>query len=112
MGSAEKVGRCVLKNVTIANKGIDHELPNVYWKNEIARQEVCQILLRGMSEFYAENITLKGDHFIEVPHGMRCIAKEQEGKVEFYFEKIEHPSWHWEYRISKNNTIEIRALSL
>ncbi|MGD0665848.1 MAG: UTP--glucose-1-phosphate uridylyltransferase, partial [Rhabdochlamydiaceae bacterium] len=41
---SERVGRCVLKNVTVANKGIDHDLPNVYWKNEIARQEVCHIL--------------------------------------------------------------------
>ncbi len=105
---SEKVGRCVLKNVTILNKGIDHELPNVYWKNEIARQEVCQILLRGMSEFYAENITLKGDHFIEVPHGMRCYARENEGSVEFHFEKIEKPSWHWEYQLSDKIRIEKR----
>ncbi|MGH2612835.1 MAG: UTP--glucose-1-phosphate uridylyltransferase, partial [Rhabdochlamydiaceae bacterium] len=105
---SEKVGRCVLKNVTILNKGIDHELPNVYWKNEIARQEVCQILLRGMSEFYAENVILRGDHFIEVPHGMRCTARENCGNVEFYFEKIEKPSWYWEYQISKENTLEIK----
>lgn len=105
---SEKVGRCVLNNVTISNKGIDHELPNVYWKNEIARQEVCQILLRGMSEFYAENITLRGDHFIEVPHGMRCFARENEGAVEFHFEKIEKPSWHWEYQLSDKIRIEKR----
>ncbi len=101
---SERVGRCVLKNVVILNKGIDHELPNVYWKNEIARQETCQILLRGMSEFYAENIVLKGDHFIEVPHGFRCYARESlenQEKIEFYFEKIETPSWHWTYQFSE-----------
>lgn len=105
---SEKVGRCVLKNVTVSNKGIDHELPNVYWKNEIARQEVCQILLRGMSEFYAENIDLKGDHFIEVPHGMRCVARDNHGTVEFAFEKIEKPSWHWEYHLSAQGAIELK----
>lgn len=105
---SEKVGRCVLKNVTISNKGIDHELPNVYWRNEIARQEVCQILLRGMSEFYAENITLKGDHFIEVPHGMRCFARENEGSIEFHFEKIEKPTWYWKYQPSDQIGIEKR----
>lgn len=106
-GYSERVGRCVLKNVTITNKGIDHDLPNVYWKNEIARQEVCQILLRGMSEFYAENVTLTGDHFIEVPHGMRCTARDNNGVPEFHFEKIETPSWHWNYLISKENEIEL-----
>ncbi len=104
---SEKVGRCVLKNVRVSNKGIDHDLPNVYWKNEIARQEMCHILLRGMSEFYAENITLTGDHFIEVPHGMRCCAVENQGKIEFHFEKIEKPSWHWSYRSSKESAIEL-----
>jgi hypothetical protein len=102
---SERVGRCVLKNVTVANKGIDHDLPNVYWKNEIARQEVCHILLRGMSEFYAENITLQGDHFIEVPHGMRCTAREAAGNIEFHYEKIEKPSWQWDYQISKDGRI-------
>jgi hypothetical protein len=102
---SERVGRCVLKNVTIVNKGIDPELPNVYWKNEIARQETCQILLRGLSEFYAENVTLKGDHFIEVPDGARCIAHEIEGRVHFHCEKIENPSWHWEYQCAEGSSI-------
>lgn len=105
---SEYVGRCVLKNVTIVNKGIDHELPNVYWKNEIARQESCQILLRGLSEFYAENVTLKGDHFIEVPHGFRCTAKDVQGTIEFQFEKIEQPSWHWEYQITEDQLIQLK----
>lgn len=104
---SEKVGRCVLKNVVISNKGIDHDLPNVFWKNEIARQEVCQIILRGMSEFYAENITLKGDHFIEVPHGMRCYAQEKEGAVEFHFEKIDKPTWNWDYQLLRDSTIKL-----
>jgi UTP---glucose-1-phosphate uridylyltransferase len=109
---SERVGRCRLKNVTVLNKGIDHELPNVYWKNEIARQEVCQILLRGMSEFVAEDLTLTGDHFIEVPHGMRCTARENGEDVEFQFDKIDKPSWQWSYRVSKENEIELRRGAL
>lgn len=108
---SERVGRCVLKNVQILNKGIDHDLPNVYWKNEIARQEVCHILLRGMSEFYAENITLQGDHFIEVPHGMRCYATESNGAVEFHFEKIDKPTWQWAY-VTKGDTSDKSAIRL
>ncbi len=105
---SENVGRCELKNVTVVNKGIDHDLPNVYWKNEIARSEVCHILLRGMSEFCAENVTLRGDHFIEVPHGMRCTAYEKEGIVEFKFEKIEKPTWQWDYKIKKEIELKKR----
>lgn len=102
---SEKVGRCVLKNVTVRNKGIDHDMPNVYWRNEIARQEVCQIILRGRSEFYAENITLRGDHFIEVPDGERCIAEEIDGQLRLTFEKIEAPSWHWHYQVHANHSL-------
>jgi UTP---glucose-1-phosphate uridylyltransferase len=105
---SEKCGRCVLKNVTVRNKGIDHDMPNVYWKNEIARQEVCQIILRGMSEFYAENITFKSDHFIEVPDGQRCRAEEIDGEIHLTFEKIETPSWHWKYTTDKRQSIVIK----
>jgi UTP---glucose-1-phosphate uridylyltransferase len=104
---SEKCGRCTLHNITICNKGIDHEMPNVFWRNEIARQEVCQIILRGRSEFFASNITLRGDHFIEVPDGFRCTATEVRGEVHLSFEKIEAPSWHWRYRVLEDQTISL-----
>ncbi len=105
---SEVCGRAVLKNVTIENKGIDPEMPNIYWRCEIARTEVCQIILRGMSEFYAENVTLRSDQFIEVPHGHRCWVRESAGEIELTFEKIEAPSWHWEYSVNAKNVIEIK----
>ncbi len=105
---SERSGRCVLKNVTVRNKGIDHDMPNVYWRNEIARQEVCQILLRGMSEFYAENIVLSSDHFIEVPDGQRCRAIEIEGELHLTFEKIETPSWHWKYTVDSRQALVLK----
>ncbi len=106
---SERCGRCVLKNVTVRNKGIDHDMPNVYWRNEIARQEVCQIILRGMSEFYAENIVLSSDHFIEVPDGQRCIATEISGELHLTFEKIEIPSWHWDYQIDSRYALVLKT---
>ncbi|HEX4840295.1 MAG TPA: UTP--glucose-1-phosphate uridylyltransferase [Rhabdochlamydiaceae bacterium] len=109
---SERVGRCVLKNVTVRNKGIDHDMPNVYWRNEIARQEVCQILLRGMSEFYAENVVLSSDHFIEVPDGERCRAIEIEGELHLVFEKIETPSWHWHMTIDAHQALILRKAIL
>ncbi len=108
---SEKCGRCVLNNVTVRNKGIDHDMPNVFWRCEIARQEVCQIILRGRSEFYAENITLRGDHFIEVPDGQRCVATEVGGEIHLSFERIEVPSWHWQYEVQKDHTIALKKIS-
>ncbi|MBS0616114.1 MAG: UTP--glucose-1-phosphate uridylyltransferase [Verrucomicrobia bacterium] len=102
---SERCGRATLKNVRIRNRGIDLEMPNVYWKNEIARLETCQIILRGMSEFYAENVTLSGDHFIEVEDGIRLIAKEVNGEVVFEREAISEPTWHWEYSADSSDHI-------
>lgn len=105
---SENCGRVVLKNVTIRNKGIDHEMPNVYWKNEIARREVCHIILRGKSEFYAENITISHDQFIEVPQGERCTATTVDGQLHLTFTKIETPTWHWEYQIDTSQTVSLQ----
>lgn len=107
---SEACGRCRLKNVTVINRGIDHDMPNVYWKNEIARQEVCQIILRGSSEFYAENVTLRGDHFIEVPDGHRCTATEVGGQLHLAFEKIDGPSWHWSYQADPHDNIVLKSV--
>jgi hypothetical protein len=102
---SEKCGRCTLHNVVVSNKGIDHEMPNVFWRNEIARQEMCQIILRGCSEFVAQDITLRGDHFIEVPDGYKCTATEIGGKLNLKLEKIDTPSWHWRYEEMDDQSI-------
>ncbi len=101
-------GRCTLKNVTVHNEGIDFEAPNVYWKNEIVRQEACQIILHGNGEFYAENLTLQGDMKIEVEENTKVTATLKNGKVELIREKITTPSWSWNYHITKERKIEIK----
>jgi hypothetical protein len=109
---SERCGRVRLKNVKIRNKGIDLEMPNVYWKNEIARQETCQIILRGMSEFVAENVTLTGDHFIEVEDGFRVTARDQEGELVFEKTPITSPSWYWKYERSSQSRKGVPGSSL
>ncbi len=104
---SERCGRVTLKNVRIRNRGIDLELPNVYWKNEIARLETCQIILRGLSEFHAENVTLSGDHFIEVEDGVRLIAREENGEVVFERQPLLAPTWHWQYAADSENNITL-----
>jgi len=104
---SEKCGRCVLKNVKIENRGIDLEMPNTYWRSEIARLETCHIILRGNSEFYAENVTLPGDQFIEVPDGMRIKAREENGSLLFEQELIDQPQWSWAYVFGSRGEIAL-----
>lgn len=101
---SNKTGQCTLKNVTICNKGIDFEMPNIYWKNEIARQESCHIILRGHSEFYAENLTFTGDFFIEVEDGYRVTAHEKEGDIILTKEPLKEASFYWSYQLDHNHS--------
>ncbi len=108
---SERCGRAILKNVVVRNSGIDYGKKNFYWRNEIHRKEMCQILLHGNSEFYAENITLQGNLFIEVPDGHRCRAVEINQKIEFIFEPIAAPSWWWNYVIDEEDRIVLSITS-
>lgn len=98
-------GKCTLKNVSVRNKGIDFDMPNVYWKNEIARQESCHIILRGRSEFYAENVTFAGDFFIEVEDGVRVTAIQKDQDIEFIKESLGDVAWQWNYSLGSDNVI-------
>ena len=52
---SERVGRCRLRNVRVANKGVDWEAPsNRYWSATVTRKEALQILLEGNAEFDAQ----------------------------------------------------------
>ncbi|HEY4831473.1 MAG TPA: hypothetical protein VIH61_02825, partial [Waddliaceae bacterium] len=70
---SEQCGKCELLNVEVRNKGIDRKAHNIYWKNQINRHEKMKIVLHGDAEFFAENITFKGNCEIEVPNGFRCV---------------------------------------
>lgn len=98
----EECAKCELLNVKIVNKGINRKANNIYWKNQIERHESLKIVLHGNAEFFAENITINGNHRIEVPDGHRCEAINTNGKVHFRMEKISSPTWKWEYRLEGN----------
>ena len=57
---SERSGKCTLKNVAVRNEGIDREVPNVFWKSEIARKESCEIQIQGDGEFYRRECDLPG----------------------------------------------------
>lgn len=96
---SERAGKCILKNVAVRNLGIDREVPNVFWKSEIARKEACEVQIQGDGEFYAENVTFRGTFCIVVPAGTKVTAKEQDGSVVLEHEPIHAPSWVWSYAI-------------
>lgn len=104
-------GKCELEDVKVENLGIDQEAQSIYWKNQIYRKENCEIILHGFAEFYAKNVTFKGNHRIVVPDGHRMVAYEEEGKLLFQLKKIEGPTWCWNYRISEDNRIVLNKES-
>ncbi|MGE5195947.1 MAG: UTP--glucose-1-phosphate uridylyltransferase [Anaerolineae bacterium] len=94
---SEHCGKCTLKNVKVCNRGIDRDAANVFWRNEIFREQSCFIEIHGNGEFYAENISLQGDLHIVVENGTLVTAYEEEGRVHFRKQLIKAPTWQWEY---------------
>ncbi len=101
------VGRCKLKNVTIINRGIDYNQDNIFWKPLLYRLEECHILLKGCSEFYAEDITLEGDLRIVVEDGWKVTARQEEGKLSLIQERLDKPSWRWKYQFDANKNLSV-----
>ena len=55
-----RCGRCKLQNVKVLNKGIDWTCgENIYWKHDVQRSEVLQIILHGNAEFEATDVVLQ-----------------------------------------------------
>ncbi len=100
---SDQVGQCVLRHVTVKNKGIDREAPNQYWERKIAYKERCEILIHGDGEFFAEYLTLSGDLRIEVEKGVRLIAFEQEGQLLFRKEPLQKK--RWVYHLKKDGSL-------
>lgn len=105
---ANDAGKCRLENVKIENRGIDRGAKNTYWKNKISRKEVCKILIKGNGEFVAKDVVIRGNHIIEVPSGYRVTAYDDHGKLGLSKDKIEKPSWYWEYSFDEQDNIKLR----
>ncbi|MBF5059746.1 UTP--glucose-1-phosphate uridylyltransferase [Candidatus Neptunochlamydia vexilliferae] len=87
---SDQTGQCILKNVTVKNEGIDwEEEDHLFWKHEVKRRSALKVVLHGHSQFIAENVTLRGDLTLDVPHGMKMTAKEEKGRVSFIMEPLD-----------------------
>lgn len=103
-------GKCTLKNVTVENEGIDLSQENRYWKKEITRKECLQIILHGNAEIFAENVTFSGGGIIEVPGGHRLTVTDENGAPSYQLEKIESPTWKWEYVFDQDDDIKLNRV--
>ncbi len=105
----EETGKCVLRNVSVKNRGINRQARQCYWKNEIHRHEFLRIHLNGNAEFFAENVVFTGDHQINVPSGYRLIAYQEKGHLSFRREKLQHPTWFWTYSFDDHNRVVLNC---
>lgn len=106
---SHKTGKCILRSVSIQNKGIDRTATNCYWKNQIKRQEAFQLILKGHSEFIAENVSFLGDWKITVPDGERWVAT-QNSSGEIVFKKGK-AGLEWNYHMEGDRVVSVQNLS-
>jgi hypothetical protein len=91
-------GRAILRNVRIANAGVDWDQSRPFWKGAYQYKEQLSILLEGFSELVATDVTLTGNHVIVVPHGRRLyLTTGSNGELEQKWEPIgsKHPLWRY-----------------
>ena len=105
---SDKTGKCTLHNVTVRNRGIAWGEKNVFWKNQIHRQEACEILILGNGEFFAENVTFNGGMKIVVEEGVRLTAVQDGDEIKLIREKIKGFSWSWAYSVDSDKRIAIK----
>jgi len=78
---SNKRGKCILRNVTVANEGIDRDGGGVLWNLDIKRKEVLTIELGEGSAFIAEGVCFKGNITIKVPADSTIIAEMTAGEI-------------------------------
>jgi hypothetical protein len=105
-------GKCRLRNVKIINKGRRKQPDQVFWKNQILRHEALKIVLHGNAEFEASDMTISGSHDIDVPDGHRMVAYENQGELSFRLEKINQPTWYWNYSLNSEDNVVLKQSRL
>lgn len=103
-------GRCTLVNVKVRNGGAAPFDGIDAWRHNWTRAEALRITLHGDGEFIAEDVTLEGDVHFEVPDGHRLVVFQQKDEIAWYLEKIEHPTWRWEYAFDASGEIALQKI--
>ena len=106
---SDRIGGLFLQNVTVENRGYNPMAKNVYWKEEIERHELCEILIHGDGEFVAKDVVLRGNMRIEVDAGCRVTAFEENGSVQFKTEPLKEPIRRWIYHLTDDGSIHLEG---
>lgn len=105
---SDKVGRARLKNCIILNKGVSSKNIEECIKGKQPRLESCEIILEGFSEVVAENITIKGDFHLKVPHGKKALLSQDEtGKIIVEYYDLTTPSWTYKVKWNPKSAPEL-----
>jgi hypothetical protein len=91
---SNKVGRALLTNVTVRNKGFASRTASDALKKSTKPEEQFEIILEGFSEVVAKDVTITGPLYLFVPDGQRAtITATPSGEPDITFELIITPSW-------------------
>lgn len=108
---SEQSGKCILRNVTVQNSGIDKENATSLWGADLPTKESLVIRIQGNGEFFAQDVTFSGDQTIRVATGERVMAiQDAQGVVRLTREPISKPTWYWRYAISDDLEIVLDRL--
>jgi len=101
----ESCGKCTLNNVKVHNRGHGGSIGIDAWHHTKERNESLHIVLNGNGEFFAENVEFIGNVHFEVPNGHRLVVYQQGNETAWYYEKIAHATWRWDYTFDENDHI-------
>ncbi|MGE3954296.1 MAG: UTP--glucose-1-phosphate uridylyltransferase [Parachlamydiales bacterium] len=101
-------GKCLLRDCTFTNKGIDTGGDNTYWRHQIKRRESFQIEIEGDGEFVAEGVTFSGSQRIVVHSGTRITARMKGGKLVLEEGEPGFPRGLWAYQVGANRALVLR----
>jgi len=103
---------CTLKNVKIRNRGINREMTQHYWKNQIIHHETVKIILNEGSEFHAQDLIIEGHQIFEVPayHRLTLISNSKGEWAGTEIEKTASPSWYWNYWFDEADHLKLEKM--
>lgn len=76
-----ELGRCILRNVTVSNQGVDWNQSRPFWKGDFCRLESVEIVLKGNSEFIADGVSFVGSHRFVVEDGVSMRITQLDGRL-------------------------------
>lgn len=107
---SDQVGRVVLHNVHIENKGVDWTAGAPFWKMNLNRFETVQVELNGWSEFDARDVHFTGAHKFVVEEGVRMTIRPHADGTEGWTVTKTAIADRFMWNYCWNNGVELTAI--